>query len=93
MEIGRAVVYFARAAHKFNAGIKCRQCRSQQTYTGLFFQQARNLPVTVMLHARYKSFKSTGPFELGLLIHHLINKCIIVGFVSYGIRVVMDPLF
>ena len=25
--IGRAVVYYARAAHTFSAGIKCRHCR------------------------------------------------------------------
>ena len=25
--IGRAVVYYARAAHSFSAGIKCRHCR------------------------------------------------------------------
>ena len=27
MAIGRAVVYFAQAAHTFSAGIKCRHCR------------------------------------------------------------------
>ena len=26
MAIGRAVVYYARAAHIFSAGIKCRHC-------------------------------------------------------------------
>ena len=26
MAIGRAVVYYARAAHAFSAGIKCRHC-------------------------------------------------------------------
>ena len=28
--IGRAVVYYARAAHAFSAGIKCRHCRYGQ---------------------------------------------------------------
>ena len=27
MAIGRAVVYYARAAHAFSAGIKCQHCR------------------------------------------------------------------
>ena len=29
MAIGHAVVYYARAAHAFNAGIKWQHCRSQ----------------------------------------------------------------
>ena len=28
--IGRAVVYFAWAAHTFSAGIKCRHCTAQK---------------------------------------------------------------
>ena len=31
LAIGRAVLYYARATHAFNAGIKCRHCRNDFT--------------------------------------------------------------
>ena len=31
--IGRAVMYFARAAHTFSAGIKCRHCSLRTGFT------------------------------------------------------------
>ena len=34
--IGRAVVYYARAAHAFSAGIKCRHCSYGMPFAHLF---------------------------------------------------------
>ena len=33
MAIERAVVYYARAAHAFSAGIKCRHCTSKDSFS------------------------------------------------------------
>ena len=46
--IGRAVVYYARAAHAFSAGIKCRHCKCSHTWQ--HYQWSVRIECTELYH-------------------------------------------